>query len=194
MYKLLIVDDDPGVRESIALGLSDSFEVGQSSTGSEALKSLEALRPDVVLLDQNMEGLSGTGVLAGMGAASWRPAVVMFSATMDVGLARRALKLGAQDCLSKPFSLDELKDRLELAAQGGAFQSRPGKPFGARVAELIQEDARRELPPSLQARRSHFAKDLFDEAVQECNGDLDLAAGKLGLKRTELAQAMLSLA
>ena len=184
MLKLLIVDDDSGVREGLALGLSDSFEVGQSAGGSEALKKLQAEHPDVVLLDQNMEGLSGTSVLESISGHSGGPAVVMFSATMDVSLVRRALKLGAQDCVAKPFSLDALREKLESAARSRHRGSQVERPFVVSVVDLLNRKSAAG-GSDLEKRRREFAKNLLQEALHDSTGDVERAAARLGMQSEE---------
>ena len=185
MLKLLIVDDDSGLREGLALGLSDSFEVGQASGGSEALRQLEQEHPDVILLDQNMEGLSGTHILENMGSQSGGPAVVMFSATMDVSLVRRALKLGALDCVAKPFSLDALRQKLEDAAKNRNLQSEANRPFQFRVVDLLHVAAESQGQSDLEKRRRHFVHELMNEALLDTEGDVERAAQRLGIDANE---------
>jgi DNA-binding NtrC family response regulator len=185
MLKLLIVDDDQGLREGLALGLSDAFEVGQASGGQEALRQMEQERPDVILLDQNMEGLSGTHILENLGSQSGAPAVVMFSATMDVSLVRRALKLGALDCVAKPFSLEELKGKLQHAASSRSGCGPAGTPFQVRVIDLLKLESGSGSGSDLEMRRRHFVRELMNEALLDTEGDLERAASRLGLELDE---------
>jgi DNA-binding response OmpR family regulator len=182
---LLIVDDDQGLREGLALGLSDSFEVGQASGGQEALRQMEEERPDVILLDQNMEGLSGTHVLENLGSQSGAPAVVMFSATMDISLVRRALKLGALDCVAKPFSLEELKGKLQNAANSRSNSALPGKPFQVRVIDLLKLSSGADKVSDLELRRRRFVRELLYEAMLDTEGDEERAASRLGMDPDE---------
>jgi DNA-binding NtrC family response regulator len=193
MLKLLIVDDDPGVREGLALGLSDSFEVGQSSGGSDALKRLESEHPDVILLDQNMAGLSGTSLLESIGGHSGGPAVVMFSATMDVSLVRRALKLGAQDCVAKPFSLEELRGKLESAARSRVAPGGARTPFTVRVVDLLSQVAGPEGGSDLDKRRREFARGLMNEALIDTEGDFERAAARLAMPLEEFKASLQNL-
>lgn len=192
MLKLLIVDDDPGIREGLALGLSDSFEIDQAPGGQEALEHMELGHPDVVLLDQNMKGFSGTRVLESMGAHGHAPAVVMFSATMDVSLVRRALKLGAQDCVAKPFLLDELRNKLEFAAKSRGPHNAAPTPFTLRVADLLNESSELKNDLGLESRRKNFARDLINEALLDTEGDIERAADRLGIDVAEFNSAFKS--
>jgi DNA-binding NtrC family response regulator len=181
MLKLLIVDDDPGTREGLALGLADSFEIGQATGGREALEQMADERPDVILLDQNMEGISGTHFLESIGVRAGGPAVVMFSAAMDVSLVRRALKLGALDCVAKPFSLEDLRGKLELAAKSRGGQPEAHRPFTVRVVDLLSGEADLNADQDLEKRRRHFARELFIEALRDTEGDIERAAARLGI-------------
>lgn len=102
MHKLLIVDDDPSLREGLEEGLLGDFEVRcLAGPGAEGA-GLEEGWADVVLLDQNLGPTSGTQLLAALPREGGRmPPVVLVSAAMDVGLARRAIRLGASDCLDR---------------------------------------------------------------------------------------------
>lgn len=181
MTKLMIVDDDPSIREGLALGLEEFFEIGQANGGADALRQLKTQTPDLMLLDQSMKGISGTRLLECLGSLPHAPAVVIFSATMNLALARQALKLGALDCISKPFSLSSLREKLESLAKGRNNAHEARKPFSARVAELVDAEAVVFSEKSLDERRRSFVRDLFHEALVDADGDLDRAAFRLGL-------------
>ncbi len=193
MLKLLIVDDDAGLREGLAEGLSDSFEIGLAGGGGEALSKLAEERPDVILLDQNMAGMSGTSVLESIGSQAGAPAVIMFSATMDVSLVRRALKMGALDCVAKPFSLEELREKLSSAAKGRGAHGGGGRPFTVRVIDLLNVESGAEEHSDIENRRREFARGLLAEALLDTGGDSERAAARLGMEKAEFEESQKAL-
>ena len=113
--RALIVDDEPLARARLAalLGECEGIEiVGSVGDGEAALGSLGELQPDVLLLDINMPGLSGTA-LAQRLAGRTRPQVIFCTAYEAHAL--KAFELGAVDYLLKPVRLERLRDALQRA-------------------------------------------------------------------------------
>ncbi len=112
---VLIADDDPGVAAIVARALEPTgCEVLKAANGTEALSAANRARPDLVLLDVRMPGLSGWGVLARLRGA---PATRMTPVMMLTGCGETHDKiegfgLGADDYVTKPFSMDELRARV----------------------------------------------------------------------------------
>ena len=115
--RVLIVDDEPLARTRLAslLGECNDVEVaGSVGDGEAALNALDECQPDLLLLDINMPGLSGTA-LAQRLAARKRPLVVFCTAYESHAL--HAFDLGAVDYLLKPVRLERLNDALQRARQ-----------------------------------------------------------------------------
>ncbi len=113
--RVLIVDDEPLARTRLAALLGDCADVevvGSVADGEAALEALGDLQPDVLLLDINMPGISGTA-LAQRLAARKRPLVVF--CTAYEGHALQAFELGAVDYLLKPVRLERLNEALQRA-------------------------------------------------------------------------------
>jgi two-component system response regulator MprA len=111
--RVLVVDDDPAVLDSLALVLGlDGFDVETASDGREAIRTLAATRPDVVLLDVLMPGLDGLEVCRRMRGSGDRTPVLMLTARDAVRERVAGLEAGADDYLAKPFARDELIARL----------------------------------------------------------------------------------
>src|SRR6185369_8816413 len=119
--RVLVVDDEPGVRESLRLILKDRTEIAVVSSGEDALDAVAARAFDVVLLDILMPGMDGLELLERMRANGPAPQVIMLTATKTVKTAVRAMKLGAFDYVTKPFDIDELIVLVERAAQSAAL-------------------------------------------------------------------------
>jgi two-component system, NtrC family, response regulator AtoC len=118
--KVLIVDDEPGVRESLRMVLKEQYDAVQASSGEEALEVLGSLRPDLVLLDVLMSGMDGLAVLERIKEQDPRIPVLMLTATKTVKTAVTAMKLGAFDYVTKPFDVEELLIIVERATRDAA--------------------------------------------------------------------------
>jgi two-component system, NtrC family, response regulator AtoC len=111
---ILVVDDDPGVRESFRLILEDHYDVVDVPDGPSALDVVRASPIDLVLLDIRLPGMDGIEVLERIKAIDERVEVILVTAVKTVRTAVAAMKLGAFDYLTKPFEEDEL---LSLASR-----------------------------------------------------------------------------
>lgn len=111
MHKVLLVDDNLDLLESLGELLSNRYAVILASDGEKAVEILGRERVDVVVLDLVMPGLDGTAVLREMRAQNLRVPVIIISAHVDPTHA--ALLNLANDSLRKPFSVAELEERIE---------------------------------------------------------------------------------
>jgi two-component system response regulator MprA len=110
---LLVVDDDPAVREALALVLDvNGFEVTTAADGREAIRTLSVASPDAVILDVLMPGLDGLEVCRRIRATGDRTPVLMLTARTEVSERVAGLEAGADDYLAKPFAREELIARL----------------------------------------------------------------------------------
>jgi len=121
--KLLIVDDEEGVRESLRVIFSDHYQVLTAAGGEEALALVSQERADAVLLDIIMPGMDGLEVLRRISALPSAPRVIMLTATKTIQTAVAAMKAGACDYVTKPFDIRELHLIVEkaIAEGGGGF-------------------------------------------------------------------------
>jgi two-component system, OmpR family, response regulator MprA len=111
--RLLVVDDDPSVREALALVLDlNGFEVATAIDGREAIRTLAIESPDAVILDVLMPGLDGLEVCRRLRATGNRTPVLMLTARSEVSERVAGLEAGADDYLAKPFAREELIARL----------------------------------------------------------------------------------
>jgi DNA-binding response OmpR family regulator len=110
--KIMIVDDEPKIIRFIAANLKSlGFETVACQSGAEALEKMEAVDPDLILLDLMMPGMDGFEVLRRLRGYSSVP-VIMLTARSNGADKVQGLNLGADDYLTKPFSLDELFARV----------------------------------------------------------------------------------
>jgi two-component system OmpR family response regulator len=112
--KVLVIDDEPGVRELIseALSLSEITAV-QAADGLEALSFLRRERFDLLILDINMPKLDGLALLEKLRSEGMLVPVLMLSARADKADINQGLRTGADDYLTKPFSIEELVLRVK---------------------------------------------------------------------------------
>ena len=107
--KILIVDDEPIMRESLAGWLErDGHGIETASSGEEALEKFKNAHYDILLVDIKMEGISGLEVLRHVKDSDPHVAVVMITAYGSIATAIEAMKNGAKDYLLKPFDPNEL--------------------------------------------------------------------------------------
>ena len=107
---ILVVDDEKNIRTTLVKCLAaDGFEIDLAVNGEEALIQLSQAKYDLVLLDIKMPGLNGMEVLKKMRDKGINVSVIMMTAYGTVERAVEAMKLGAIDFISKPFSPDEIR-------------------------------------------------------------------------------------
>ena len=112
--KVLVIDDEPGVRDLIgeALSLSEITAV-QAADGLEALSFLRRERFNLLILDINMPKLDGLALLEKLRTEGMSVPVLMLSARADKSDINQGLRIGADDYLTKPFSIEELVLRVK---------------------------------------------------------------------------------
>ena len=115
---VLVVDDEPAIRDLLLEGLKDSgFECSVAGNGSEALEALRRRCFALVLSDIDMPGMDGVKLLQRVKEAHPDVEVVMITGVVDVEVALRAMRMGANDYLTKPFNLEEVRLTVERALE-----------------------------------------------------------------------------
>jgi two-component system, OmpR family, KDP operon response regulator KdpE len=143
--RVLVVDDESEIRRALRTGLGyHDFEVRAVETGGEALAQAAAWRPDVVLLDLGLPGMSGFEVLAQLRQRGNRAAVIVVSVMPDETDKVRALDLGADDYVVKPFGMQELSARIRAILRRQTAAAVDGEPV-VRAGDLELDLARREV-------------------------------------------------
>ena len=101
--KILVVDDDPGIRDALRMILEyEGYQVLTSPDGKTALADLDSTRVDAVLLDIKMPGMDGFEILDRIVSREGGPPVLMISGHGDIATAIEATRRGAVDFLEKP--------------------------------------------------------------------------------------------
>jgi DNA-binding NtrC family response regulator len=112
MPSVLVVDDEPAVRESLRMLLKRDCEIDTAEDVESALIAIAKTPPDLILLDVVMPGRSGLDLLTELRERGLEIPVVVLTATNTVAIAVQAMKLGAADFLTKPFELDALRIKV----------------------------------------------------------------------------------
>jgi len=134
--RILLVDDEPGIRDVLAHYLRDEgFEVSEAADGIEALNRAAADRPNLVILDLNLPLLSGVEVFRRLRATSDTPVIMLTSRVNEVDRVV-GLELGADDYIGKPFSPREVVARVKnvlrhYSRPNAAAARSPGQRIGA---------------------------------------------------------------
>lgn len=183
---ILVADDDADVRQSLLLLLEDcGWDVATAASPPEALTSIQSLRPALALLDLNYHrdttsGEEGLALLREIRTQDTELPVVILTGWATVQLAVRAMQLGAQDFLEKPWENAEVRANLtrHLALAAAREQVRSlEKP----AAPHDQSTGRLETLTLEQAERY-----VIRRALGSCGGDVAAAALKLGMSRSAL--------
>jgi len=117
--RILVVDDEPQIRRFLRTGLPPhGYELVEAENGAAALKAVAKEKPDAVILDLGLPDLDGFAIIEQIRAAALTPILVL-SARNDVEGKVKALELGADDYVTKPFDMAELLARLKAALRHG---------------------------------------------------------------------------
>lgn len=117
MTFVLVVDDDPAMRRTLSINLrARDYEVETAGDGRSALQVVDERMPDVVLLDLGLPDLDGVAVLRQLRSFTQVPVIVV-SARTESDDKVEALDLGADDFITKPFSLEELLARVRATSR-----------------------------------------------------------------------------
>jgi two-component system, response regulator FlrC len=131
--RVLVVDDDPGMRDGMALSLKRAgFITEQAKSGEEALRMTRPGAFDAVVTDLRMMGIDGLQLTARLKALDPVLPVLLVTAFGSLDTAREAMRLGAFDYLSKPFSPDELVTAVRKAIKSDE-RLKPEEPGEATV-------------------------------------------------------------
>lgn len=134
---LLVVDDHSIVREGLCSILRtepDFHVVGEAGDGAEALRLVERLAPDVVLLDLKMPGAPGTDVCRAITTQRPETAVIILTAFLDSDMIYRCIQAGAKGYVVKDIERSDLKRKIRAAARGeGVLDEKAASPVLDRL-------------------------------------------------------------
>ena len=158
--RVAIVEDDPEIRKALSLLIADSpgFRLGPTYGDAEsAIKGLREERPDVVLMDIQLPGLSGIDAVIQLRATGFEADIIMLTVHKDDEKVFRSLCAGANGYLLKTTRPDQLIEAIREAASGGA-------PMSSSIARMIVGSFRRSTTSPLTERET-------DVLTRLCKGD-----------------------
>ena len=113
---VLVVDDDLGLRETLRSLLElEGYEVALAGDGLDALRALEGVAPDAILLDLMMPRMNGEEFVQELSRRGRRAEFPIIILSADMRARQTADQLGARACVPKPFNVDDLLSQLERA-------------------------------------------------------------------------------
>jgi len=134
MPRVLVVDDEPGVRESLRMLLRGECDVVGAESVDAGLRAIAESPPDLILLDLVMPGRSGFDLLEALPETGQDPPVIVLTATKTVATAVEAMKRGAADYVTKPFEVDALRIKVRQLLEHRALAVEV-----ARLREAVAE-------------------------------------------------------
>jgi len=141
--KILLVDDEEGIRKVLAIALSDSgYEVFTAEGGKEALDIFRKMQPPIVLTDIKMPGMDGIGLLQKIKEESPDTEVIMITGHGDMELAIRSLKFDATDFITKPINHDALEVALKRANEKIILKTRL-REHTENLEQLVREKTKK---------------------------------------------------
>ncbi len=182
MRRILIVDDEASVRESLKLILKDHYKVFLAENAKDAFSIFERESPHLILLDIILPEMDGITVLKRIRELDNAVPVIMLTATRMVKTAVEAMKIGATDYLSKPFDIEELKLIIEKAITT--------KDLEQEVRYLRSEVSRRYSFPNIIGR-SREMQEIFAKVEQVADSRTTvLVTGESGTGKELVARAL----
>ena len=161
--QILVIDDEMGPRESLRMLLKPNYQVHTADNVEAGLRILREKKPDAVISDIRMPGTSGIEGLRKIREIDPHVAVIMLTGFGALETAKEALRLGANDYISKPFDAREMREVIERNVERTRIQ-RTGVNAAAEIKELnnrlLKELAQKERLASLGQASAEFVHDL----------------------------------
>jgi two-component system response regulator HydG len=183
--RILVVDDDPGVRTSLRQLLgARGYAVDEASDGAAALERIAEMPPDLVITDLSMPRMDGMQLLAELGAREIELPVIVVTAAAEVGAAVAAMRAGAADYVAKPVDLEEL-----ALAVGRAIAHREVRVENENLRRQIREQHGEGLQGLLGSSASMQRVYSMVKQVAPSRATV-LITGESGTGKGELARAI----
>jgi signal transduction histidine kinase len=161
--QVLVIDDEMGPRESLRMLLKPNYQVYTADNVEAGLRILREKKPDAVISDIRMPGTSGIDGLRKIREIDPHVAVIMLTGFGALETAKEALRLGANDYISKPFDAREMREVISRNVERTRMQ-RTGVNAAAEIKELnnrlLKELAQKERLASLGQASAEFVHDL----------------------------------
>lgn len=184
--RVLIVEDDRAVA-LVTRGFVERHGafavVGEAATGRAALEAIEAVRPDLVLLDVHLPDASGIEVLRVARARGFAGEVVAVTAARDLETVRAARSFGVRHYLVKPFGLEAMRERLEaIRVEVAQAETLSTHPLDQRAVDAMLQPSERQRP---SAAGSQLTLDRVAGLLAQLDGTVSAAevGEQLGMSR-----------
>jgi DNA-binding response OmpR family regulator len=189
MKPILVVDDEVIMRESLRDWLTDGgYSVETAEQGEEALKAIGEQDFSLLILDMKLPGKNGLEVLREARAQNPKIHGIIITAYPSVDTAVEAMKIGAIDYLSKPFSLDAMEKlirqtlgpvQVEIKPKAASKETKALPPVGVVKVEETITITPEEIPLHLNQGKAHFDTGHYTEALREFEAILSSAPGNI---------------
>ncbi|WP_243438854.1 sigma-54-dependent transcriptional regulator [Fundidesulfovibrio soli] len=184
MAVILVVDDDPRLRDSFAKLIAlEGYTPLTAASGEEGIARLKADKPDVVVMDVRMQGISGIEALERMKAADPHTPVIIMTAYGATDTAIEAVNKGAFDYILKPFDIPEMLGLISQALDASR-QAKAGQENGAEAAQA---------PPVSLVGQSRVMREVYKQLGRVAATDATvLVQGESGTGKELAARALWS--
>ena len=146
LAKVLVVDDEPNIVELLTVSLKfQNFEVFSANSGNEALRIAREVNPDAYILDVMMPGMDGFELLGKLRQEGLDGPVLYLTAKDGVDQRIHGLTIGADDYVTKPFSLEEVITRLRVILRRGSVAEEQDGSATMSYADLTLNDDTHEV-------------------------------------------------
>ncbi|MCM8784748.1 MAG: sigma-54 dependent transcriptional regulator [Candidatus Omnitrophica bacterium] len=180
MNRILIIDDEEGVRESLKFALKDKYKIILSSNGKEGMFFIEKENPDLIILDILLPDIDGISLLKEIKKNYKDIPVIMLTAVSQIKTAVEAMKIGAVDYITKPFDIEELILIIEKTLKT--------KNLFTQI-ELLKEEIQTEYPLDTLVYKSETMKKVIEIAEKSILTDAPvLITGPTGVGKELIAR------
>jgi signal transduction histidine kinase len=161
--QILVIDDEMGPRESLRMLLKTDYQVHTADSVEAGIKLLKEKRPDTIVMDIRMPGMTGIEGLRKIREIDQNLSVIMLTGFGALETAKEALRLGANDYISKPFDAREMREVISRNVERTRGQ-RTSETASAEIKELnnhlLKQLAQKERLASLGQASAEFVHDL----------------------------------
>lgn len=182
--QVLVIDDEMGPRESLRMLLKPNYRVHTADSVEAGIKILKEKRPDAVITDIRMPGTNGIDGLRRIREIDPHVAVIMLTGFGALETAQEALRLGANDYISKPFDAREMREVISRNVERTRVHR-----LGERAAEEIKELNTRLLKELAQKERLASLGQASAEFVHDLGNPLTIVWGYVQLLAKKLEQS-----
>ena len=179
-YTILIIEDDPLVNKTIKDALTTKYtRVFSYLNAGEALNDINLISPDIILLDIFLGPHNGLEILEQLRGQGYTVPVIIMTATNDIKMAVRAIKLGAEDFIVKPLDLEQLEIAVDKALQNYDLR---------RQVEILTDKLKEEQPSEIIGNCEQIKKVLNIAKIVAGTDSTVLIIGETGTGKELLAK------